>query len=70
VWAGIPNRDFAMWQDQLPTSVDIPGPKMFIFWHEDTATQEILTKLYPRGKLSRYTSATPGKDFMVFFVEK
>jgi hypothetical protein len=70
VWAGIPNRDFAMWQDQLPTSVDIPGPKMFIFWHEDTATQEILTKLYPQGKLSRYTSATPGKDFMVFFVEK
>ncbi len=70
VWAGIPNRDFALWQDQLPTSVNIQGPKMFIFWHEDSATQEILTGLYPQGKIKLYTSATAGKDFIVFLVEK
>ena len=30
VWAGIPNRDFAMWRDNLPGTVQLPGPKLFL----------------------------------------
>ena len=33
-------------------------------------TEKALKQLYPNGILSRYTSASAGKDFMVFFVEK
>ncbi|WKZ36660.1 MAG: glycosyltransferase family 39 protein [Anaerolineales bacterium] len=69
VWAGIPNRDFAMWQDRLAESISMPAPKMFLFWSNDPETEKILRELYPNGKLSRYTSAVPGKDFYIFLVE-
>jgi len=70
IWAGIPNRDFAMWNENLATTLDAPYPKLFIFWTEDTVAEKTLTELYPKGELRRYISATPGKDFMVFFVQK
>ena len=70
VWAGIPNRDFAMWSENLATTLDAPYPKLFMFWPEDQVAEKTLTELYPNGVLSHYTSATPGKDFMVFFIEK
>ena len=70
IWAGVPNRDFALWPDQLPESLNYPAPKMFIFWNADPDTERLLRELYPQGKLSRYTSASPGKDFYVFMVER
>ena len=30
IWAGIPNRDFAIWPDQLSKTLQVPGPKLFI----------------------------------------
>ncbi|MCB0117469.1 MAG: glycosyltransferase family 39 protein [Anaerolineales bacterium] len=68
--AGIPNRDFALWQDQLPESLNIPAPKLFMFKDEDTETERILRELYPNGKLTLYTSPIPGKNFYVYLVEK
>ncbi len=69
VWAGIPNRDFALFREDLPKSLDAPYPKLFMFRPEDTETQAALRQLYPNGTLSRYTSAVdPSKDFMLFFV--
>ncbi len=70
VWAGIPNRDFALWRENLPETLSVPAPKMFIFWNEDMETQTALMKLYPNGTLSRYTSSYAGKDFLIFMVEK
>ena len=69
VWAGVPDRDFAMWQDQLPSSLSYPAPKLFMFWHDDLETEKVLKELYPNGKLTRYTSAVEGKDFYIFLVE-
>jgi hypothetical protein len=69
VWLGIPNRDFAMWRDQLPGTLDYPAPKLFMFWNLDAETENVLRELYPQGKLSRYTSAVEGKDFFIFMVE-
>ncbi len=70
VWAGIPNRDFAMWRENLPETLALPAPKTFIFWNADLETQNELLRLYPNGKLSRYVSSYPGKDFMIFTVEE
>lgn len=70
VWAGIPNRDFALWQDQLQESLNYPAPKLFIFWNQDEETERILRELYPNGVLNRYTSAFAGKDFYIFIVEE
>ncbi|HNC07634.1 MAG TPA: glycosyltransferase family 39 protein [Anaerolineales bacterium] len=69
VWAGIPNRDFALFQDHLADSLNYPEPKMFLYWNVDTETERILKELYPNGKVTRYTSAFPGKDFYIFLVE-
>ncbi|MCQ3939250.1 MAG: hypothetical protein DPW18_19735, partial [Chloroflexi bacterium] len=70
VWAGVPNRDFAMFPDRLQDSLNYPAPKMFLFWNQDTETEKILRELYPDGKLSRYTSAFTGKDFFIYLVEQ
>jgi hypothetical protein len=70
VWAGIPNRDFALWPENFADTLNAPAPKMFIFWNADLETQNALMLLYPNGVLNRYTSAYPGKDFMIFMVEK
>jgi hypothetical protein len=70
LWMGIPNRDFALWPSQFADTLELAGPKMFIFNLDDLDTKAALKLLYPNGSLSRYTSATAGKDFMIFFVEK
>ncbi len=70
MWAGIPNRDFALWPKDFASTTKIPGPKLFIFHPEDADTENALKVLYPNGALSRYTLAVPGKDFMVLFVER
>ncbi|MEK6753272.1 MAG: glycosyltransferase family 39 protein [Chloroflexota bacterium] len=70
VWAGIPNRNFALFPDKLAETLTIPAPKMFLYWNVDVETEKILKELYPNGKLSRYTSAFAGKDFFIFMVEE
>lgn len=70
VWAGIPNRDFALFPDRLAATLTIPAPKMFLYWNVDVETEKILKELYPNGKISRYTSAFEGKDFFIFMVEE
>jgi hypothetical protein len=70
MWMGIPDRDFALWPNQFVSTLYLPAPKLFLFHTDDLDTKNTLKLLYPNGSLSRYTSATLGKDFMVFFVEK
>jgi hypothetical protein len=70
VWAGIPNRDFAIWPENINTTLDVQGPKLIIVNVEDTAAMDQLQTLYPHGVWSRFVSKTKqeGKDFMIFFV--
>lgn len=70
VWAGVPNRDFAIWPDAFPDTLNVPAPKMFIIWHEDVEAEKALKQLYPNGVLTRYTSTYENKDFLIFMVEK
>ena len=68
VWAGIPNRDFAVWPDNLQETISIPGAKLFIYNVEDTQDGDLLLSDYPQGTSSRFVSKTPNHDFMIFFV--
>ena len=75
VWAGIPNRDMAMWWDNLATTLELPGPKLFIVKANvddpsgnDTETLTVLRALYPNGQQTLFDSDVPGHDFWEYFV--
>jgi hypothetical protein len=70
VWAGIPNRDFAVWPQDLGTTVPVTGTKLLIVNPKDTDSVDALKQLYPKGVFSLYKSATgmEGKNFLIFFV--
>jgi len=68
VWAGIPNRDFAVWPDQFADTQEFSGPKLFIVNIADDPNLQALEALYPSGVVSRFDSGLEGKDFYMFFV--
>ncbi|MFN8412305.1 MAG: glycosyltransferase family 39 protein [Anaerolineales bacterium] len=70
IWMGEVTRDFALPANELFRTTLVAGSKLFIFKPEDMETEIFLKQLYPNGRLSRYTSAFVGKDFMIFTVEK
>ncbi|MEW6717084.1 MAG: glycosyltransferase family 39 protein [Chloroflexota bacterium] len=65
---GLPEKDYALWGKDLPATLEIPPPKLFIYKPEDELTGILLTDMYPSGILQRYVSAVEGKDFMIFLV--
>jgi hypothetical protein len=70
IYAGIPNRDFALWPKDLYKTLSVSGPKMIMYRIDDTETEKALKQLYPNGIFTRYTSKYPGKDFMVLMIEE
>ena len=75
MYAGIPNRDFALWPDQLADSLKFAGPKLFMVKanvvnpeQNDQKSVSMLKQLYPGGTLSLHRSPIPGHDFWTFFV--
>jgi hypothetical protein len=75
IWAGIPNRDFAMWTEQLPETLQYAGPKLFLARANtespdlnDQRAIDTLRELYPQGSLSLHRSPVPGHDFWIYFV--
>ncbi len=75
VWAGIPNRDMAMWPENLPSTVEFTGPKLFMVKADldypegnDQQSLDVLESLYPNGQLRMFDSDIPGHDFWIFTV--
>jgi hypothetical protein len=75
VWAGIPNRDMAMWRENLPGTVELTSPKLFMVKANredpagnDQATLDVLETLYPNGQLRLFESDVPNRDFWIYFV--
>ncbi|HKJ37687.1 MAG TPA: glycosyltransferase family 39 protein [Anaerolineales bacterium] len=75
VWAGIPNRDMAVWRDDLPTTLELTGPKLFMVRANiedpagnDVETLDVLRALYPNGQQRLFDSDVPGHDFWIYFV--
>ncbi len=70
VWAGIPNRDFALWPEDFAKTIVARGPKMIMYRVDDLPTENALKQLYPNGTYTRFNSKYPGKDFMVLTTDK
>ena len=75
VWAGIPNRDLAVWRENLPGTVEFAGPKLFMVKADlerpeanDQETLDVLESLYPDGQLRMFDSDVPGHDFWIYSV--
>lgn len=75
VWAGIPNRDLAMWPENLQSTVEFTGPKLFIVKADlerpegnDQNSLDVLEALYPNGQLRLFDSEVTGHDFWIFTV--
>ena len=75
VWAGIPDRDMAMWRENLAGTVELTGPKLFVVKADtedpkgnDQESLDVLEELYPNGQLRMFDSDVPGHDFWVFLV--
>ena len=75
VWAGIPNRDMAMWREDLESTVEFTGPKLFMVRADlehpegnDQETLDVLESLYPDGQLRMFDSDVPGHDFWIYSV--
>ena len=75
VWAGIPNRDLAVWRENLPDTVEFAGPKLFMVKADlerpevnDQETLDALEELYPNGQLRMFDSDVQGHDFWIYSV--
>ncbi len=61
-------RDMGKWPEDLPSTLSVPGNKLFILKDEDMADLETLKQMYPIHSASLHESPLQGKSFWVFFV--
>jgi hypothetical protein len=66
--AGDPNKDYALWPDQIADTVSERRAKLFLYKPEDTETGLLLAQIYPQGISWMYQSKVETKEFMVFYV--
>jgi 4-amino-4-deoxy-L-arabinose transferase-like glycosyltransferase len=68
MYAGDFWRDYAIQKEQLAEPLADQRSKLFVLNLYDQETIAELRRLYPTGALSRYTSAVPDHDFLLYFV--
>ena len=66
--AGFPEKDYALWPEEIPTTLSNPDAKLFLVKEEDQDTLDILHETYPEGWFTKYENPLPGKNFWMFFV--
>ncbi len=66
--AGLPTRDTQIWPENIPGTRAMPGNKLFLVKPEDLDGQETLEQVYPAGVWQMYSSQTPDKDFLLYWV--
>jgi len=66
--AGLPEKDFALWVDQIPETRNQLGSKLFILKPEDTNALTTLQSAYQNGYFWNYDSKISGKDFLIYFI--
>lgn len=66
--AGFPGRDYELKVENIPKTLAVPGPKLFILNPQDTAGLEALLQNYPDGWVKQFSSKVNTKDFMIFYV--
>ena len=68
IQAGFPTKDFAIWPEDLETTLDIPTPKLFLLKIDDTDGMEALETYYPEGTASLYEAKNPAQSFFIYYV--
>ena len=66
--AGFPERDYALWPEDIITTVGDPRAKMYLVKPEDTASIDLLRTLFPTGVLRLFESQMEGRDFYIYSV--
>lgn len=66
--AGDPLKDYALWREDIPSTVSMPAPKLYIVKPEDQETIAVLRSLYPAGFEKVYDSEIPDRDFIMYYV--
>ncbi len=66
--AGFIDRDFELWADDLGTTLDHIGTKLFFIKADDLVSLEKLLAAYPDGFQSYHTNSVAGRDFIVYMV--
>ena len=68
IHVGLPTKDYAIFPDELGSTLSVPGPKLFLVKPEDEDGQHRLEAFYPNGWFQVYDSRVDNKDFLMFFV--
>ena len=66
--AGFPDKDYALWAENIDSTLSNSGPKLFLVKEEDLQSLELLDTIYPSGSFSLFRNPLPGKNFWMFFV--
>jgi hypothetical protein len=64
--AGYVGRDFQLWPDNLETTLDNEGSKLFLLKADDVDAMTRLRTLYPQGFVTYHTSENPDHDFIAY----
>ncbi len=66
--AGFPERDYALWPENIVDTVKDPRAKLYLVKPEDTDSIELLRMYYPNGVLRLYESQVEGRDFYMYSI--
>jgi hypothetical protein len=66
--AGQSHRDYAIWPDEIESTLAVQSPKLFLFRLDDEPAREVLEETYPQGSVSLYTSEEPSHSFYIYYV--
>lgn len=66
--AGEPLKDYALWREDISTTLDVPAPKLYIVKPEDGETIDVLRSYYPGGLERTFESDVEGRDFLMYYV--
>jgi hypothetical protein len=67
--AGFPRKDYALWADDIKTTLDIVGEKIYILMPQDRKALDTLKLLYPQAEEEFYYSKISGKNFIILKVK-
>ncbi len=66
--AGFPQKDYALWPEDFPSTIALDGKKIFILKGDDQEDLDLLRTYYPEGILYRHRDEYQGKDFVYWLV--
>ncbi len=66
--AGYPLRDYALWRENIPETLDEPRAKLYLVKPEDVETLELLQSMYPTSVTHLFQSQVPGREFYMVTV--